>query len=264
MTIAGSSRIAACFAKLKQEQRTGLVTFTMAYDPDRDTSLEILKSLPEAGADIIELGMPFSDPMADGPAIQAAGIRALSAGGSLVGTLSIAKAFRQTNQHTPLILMGYYNPIYCYGVEKFVAAAADAGVDGFIVVDLPPEEDDRLFACTCAAGLSLIKLVTPTTDKARLEVIVQKASGFIYYVSVAGVTGTASATTASISDALARFRAGTDLPIVVGFGIRTAEQAAAVAVHADAVVVGSALIDKLQESSENALELVRSLAEAVK
>lgn len=259
----GNSRIAECFARLKRENNAGLVTFTMASDPDYDTSLEVLKSLPAMGADIIELGMPFSDPMADGPAIQAAGIRALEAGGSLAATLAIVKSFREENHHTPLILMGYYNPVYRYGVEQFVTDAQAAGVDGFIIVDLPPEEDDRLFTASNAAGLSLIKLVTPTTDAKRMEVIVKKASGFIYYVSVAGITGTGSATTASIEEALTRFRMQTDLPIVVGFGIKAPTQAAAIAKHADAVVVGSALVDALQRSPEEALTLVKSLSKAV-
>ncbi len=260
----GTNRIAACFERLKNEKRAGLVTFTMAYDPDQATSLSVLKALPAAGADIIELGMPFSDPMADGPAIQAAGIRALKAGGSLKDTLAIATAFRETNQHTPLILMGYYNPIYRYGIERFVEDAAKAGVDGFIIVDIPPEEDDKLFTCSCTSGLSLIKLITPTTDEKRLQVITAKASGFLYYVSVTGVTGTGSATSGSIEAALARFRTHTNLPIVVGFGIKTPEQVKATALSADAVVVGSALVERLQNGEQPALELVRELAEAVR
>lgn len=259
-----SNRIAHCFTRLKAEKRAGLVTFTMAYDPDRETSLNILKALPAAGADIIELGMPFSDPMADGPAIQEAGIRALNSGSTLAGVLEIATAFRAENSATPLILMGYYNPLYHYGLERFVQDAKQAGVDGFIIVDLPPEEDDELFALTQAAGLSLIKLVTPTTDEKRLEVIVKKASGFIYYVSVAGVTGTASATSASIETALTRFRRATDLPIVVGFGIRTPEQAKEVAQYGDAVVVGSALVNKTKESPQEVLKLVEALAGGIR
>lgn len=259
-----SNRIAQCFAQLKAEKRAGLVTFTMAYDPDRETSLDILKALPAAGADIIELGMPFSDPMADGPAIQEAGIRALQSGSTLAGVLEIATAFRAENNTTPLILMGYYNPLYHYGLERFVQDAKQAGVDGLIIVDLPPEEDDELFALTQAAGLSLIKLVTPTTDEKRLEVIVKKASGFIYYVSVAGVTGTASATSASIEAALTRFRLATDLPIVVGFGIRTPEQAKEVAQYGDAVVVGSALVNKAKESPQEVLKLVEALAGGIR
>lgn len=258
-------RIAKRFEKLKAEKRAGLVTFTMAYDPDYDTSLSILNGLPEAGADIIELGMPFSDPMADGPAVEAAGIRALASGAKLAGILEIVAAFRATDQDTPIILMGYANPIYHYGLEAFATDAAKAGVDGLIIVDLPPEEDTALYEHASAHNIALIKLVTPTTDAERLQVILQKASGFLYYVSVAGITGTKSASQASIADALIRFKTHTSLPVVVGFGVRTPEQAKAIANVADGVVVGSALVNQVADgdkagAKERLLNMVRSLS----
>lgn len=263
-------RIAARFAALKAQKRAGLVTFTMAYDPEYDTSLNILKALPGAGADIIEIGMPFADPMADGPSIAAAGNRALQAGAKMHGVLGMIQQFREGNQETPIILMGYYNPILHYGIEAFVRDAKAAGVDGLIVVDLPPEEDDALYRATLAAEMALVKLITPTTDDARLAVILEKASGFLYYVSVAGITGTKSASVDSVNQALQRFRKQTDLPIVVGFGIKTPEQAAAMASVADAVVVGSALVGKVAEhmndrntAKREVLKLTEALAHSI-
>jgi len=241
-----NARIEACFKRLKAEGKTGLVTFTMAYDPDRDTSLEIIDHLAHSGADIIELGMPFSDPMADGPAIAEAGLRALESGSTLVGILALAIAFRSAHPKIPLILMGYYNPIYHYGVEKFVRDAAIAGVDGLIIVDLPSEEDEDLYHFAAQQKLCLIKLVTPTTDSDRLKIILERATGFVYYVSVAGITGMKSATGHSIKEALSEFRKMTDLPIAVGFGIKTSEQIRELHGIADAVVVGSALVTAIK------------------
>ena len=242
------NRITRRFAALKAEGRAGLVTFTMAGDPDGTASLEVLRALPRAGADLIELGMPFTDPMADGPAIQAAGLRALGAGMTLTRTLDMVKAFRNDDHDTPLILMGYYNPIYIHGVERFLAEARQAGVDGLIVVDLPPEEDAELCLPAREAGLDFIRLATPTTDAARLPAVLANTSGFLYYVSIAGITGTATPNYDSVAAAVARFKAKTDLPIAVGFGVNTAEDAAAIAASADAVVVGSAIIKVLQGS----------------
>lgn len=260
-----STRIKQRFDALKQEKRAALVTFTMAYDPDLATSLGVLKSLPAAGADIIELGMPFSDPMADGPAIQEAGIRALKAGAKLAGVLDMARQFREGEKDTPLVLMGYYNPVQSFGLEKFVDAARDAGVDGLIIVDLPPEEDKPLFALTQKSGIALIKLVTPTTDEARLKVILPTAGGFLYYVAVAGVTGTKSASQGSIQTAVSMIKKHTDLPVAVGFGINTADNVAQVAKAADAVVVGSALVKTLSNKGEEAaLAFVGQLAEGVR
>jgi tryptophan synthase alpha chain len=243
-----SQRITQKFAQLKSEQRAALVSFTMAFDPDKATSLEILKALPEAGADILELGMPFSDPMADGPAIEAAGLRALKNGATLLGILEIVTSFRKTNNTTPVILMGYYNPIHHFGIDAFTAAAKKAGVDGLIVVDLPTEEDSLLRKACQGQGLSLIKLVTPTTSDLRLQKTLANASGFIYYVSVAGITGTKSASTDSVRDAIARIRKHTDLPVAVGFGIKDRAGVAALGAHADAVVVGSALVRAIEAS----------------
>lgn len=248
-----NSRITQCFAKLKAEKRTGLVTFTMAYDPDEKTSLEILKSLPLAGADIVELGVPFSDPTADGPIIQAAGKRALEAGASLRGTLKIAAAFRETHPEVPLVLMGYYNPVYQYGPAAFFKDAKAAGVDGLIIVDLPPEEDELIAELAVSAGIALIKLITPTTDDKRLARILPKASGFLYYVSVAGITGTKSATSSSVEEAIARFKRHTYLPVVVGFGIKTEAQVAEIGKVADAVVVGSALVQVIENQKKEAV-----------
>ena len=247
-----TTRITARFDALKAEGRAGLVTFTMAGDPDRDTALAILRALPAAGADVIELGMPFTDPMADGPAIQAAGLRALKSGATLAGTLDIVRAFREENADTPLILMGYYNPIYIHGVERFLADARAAGVDGLIVVDLPPEEDAELCVPARAAGLDFIRLATPTTDAARLPAVLENTSGFLYYVSIAGITGTAAPSRDAVQAAVARLKAKTDLPVAVGFGVRTAASAAEMAGSgADAVVVGSAIVDALRGSLED-------------
>jgi tryptophan synthase alpha chain len=239
------SRIADRFAKLKAEGRAGLVTFVTAGDPDIETSSTILAGLPGAGADLIELGMPFSDPMADGPSIEAAGHRALKAGINLSRILDIVAVFRQGDGDTPLILMGYFNPIYSYGVERFVADAVAAGVDGMIVVDLPPEVDAELRVPAQAVGLEVIRLATPTTDSARLPRVLDGAGGFLYYVAVAGVTGTKHAAIDDIAAAVARLKASTTLPVAVGFGIRDPSSAAAVARHADASVVGSAIVDRI-------------------
>lgn len=236
------SRLGARFAKLAAENRAALVTYSMAFDPDGDTSQELLAGLPTAGADIIELGMPFTDPMADGEAIQFAAQRALAAGGTLRGVLDMITRFRQGDDQTPLVLMGYYNPIYTWGVERFCADAAKAGIDGLIVVDLPPEEADELLPHCRANGIDFIFLTAPTSDDARLPTIVGNASGFVYYVSITGITGTASASADATAQAVARIRRHTDLPICVGFGIKTPEQAAEVARVADGAVVGSAIV----------------------
>ncbi len=241
------SRIAARFAALRAEGRSGFVTFLMAGDPDYATSLALIERLPAAGVDVIEIGMPFSDPMADGPAIQAAGQRALKAGASLVRTLELVSAFRQKDRTTPIVLMGYYNPIYRYGGERFAKAAGAAGVDGVIVVDLPPEEDAELRPHLAAAGLDLIRLATPTTDDKRLPAVLDGASGFIYYVAVLGVTGTRSARPDDVARHVAAIRTRTQLPIAVGFGIKTPEQAADIAGFADGAVVGSALVQMIAE-----------------
>jgi len=237
-----ADRLSARFAKLRADDRAGLVTFVTAGDPDFDTSLAIVAGLPKAGSDVIELGMPFTDPMADGPAIQAAGLRALKNGASTVRTLELVRRFRRTDDETPIVLMGYYNPIYHYGVDRFVADARAAGADGLIIVDLPPEEDRELREPAQAAGLHLIRLATPTTDAVRLPKVLTHSSGFLYYVAVAGITGTKSADAADTERAIARIRASTKLPIAVGFGIRTPEQAADIGRFADAAVVGTALV----------------------
>jgi len=243
-----STRIDRRFAALKEEGRAALVTFTMAGDPDYDTSLAIARALPNAGADIIELGMPFTDPMADGPAIQAAGLRALKAGQRMTRTLSLVRDFRKDDDQTPIILMGYYNPIYIYGNEPFVADAKAAGVDGLIIVDLPPEEDEELCLPALKVGLNFIRLATPTTDDKRLPKVLTNTSGFVYYVSVTGVTGTAAPDTSKVTGAVARIKRHTLLPVAVGFGVKTAEQARAIAEGADGVVVGSALVDAMFKS----------------
>jgi tryptophan synthase alpha chain len=244
---AETGRIAARFAGLKAENRAGLVVFVTAGDPDAEISAGILAGLPAAGADIIELGMPFSDPMADGPSIQAASLRALKSGQTLARTLAMVRDFRRGDRTTPLVLMGYYNPIYIYGVDRFVADAVDAGVDGLIVVDLPPEEDEEVRPQAARAGLAVIRIAAPTSDGARLAILANGASGFLYYASITGITGTKSAKVSSISDAVARIRRASRLPVAVGFGIKTPEQAAEVAAHADAVVVGSAVVDHIAE-----------------
>ena len=243
------TRITHRFDTLKAEGRAGLVTFTMAGDPDVATSLDIMRALPAAGADVIELGMPFTDPMADGPAIQAAGLRALNSGTTLPDTLDLVRSFRDADNATPVILMGYYNPIYIYGVERFLADALNAGVDGLIVVDLPPEEDEELCVPARAAGLDFIRLATPTTDADRLPAVLANTSGFLYYVSIAGITGTSVPSSDAVASAVIRLKARTDLPVAVGFGVKTAETAAAIAGSgADAVVVGSAIVETLGRS----------------
>ena len=246
--IGGEARIKAVFEALKAANEPGLVTFITAGDPDMPTSTKILTGLTEAGADVIELGMPFTDPMADGKAIQAANLRSLAKGTKLKDVLAMVAAFRQTNTKTPIILMGYYNPIYIYGVDSFLSDAKAAGVDGLIIVDLPPEEDTELCLPTLQAGLSFIRLATPTTDDKRLTAVLRHTSGFVYYVSVAGVTGANSAQSQTVAQAITRLKNNTDLPVAVGFGIRTPDQAAAIGKMADAAVVGSAIIDKIADS----------------
>jgi len=243
-----TTRIDARFAELKQQGRSALVTFLMAGDPDPATALEILKALPKAGADIIEIGMPFTDPMADGPSIQAAGLRALKAGMTLKKTLETVRGFRKDDNATPLVLMGYYNPIYIYGVDKFLIDAKTAGVDGLIIVDLPPEEDTELCLPAMKAGLNFIRLATPTTDDKRLPAVLANTSGFVYYVSITGITGSASADTEVVGGAVSRIKRHTDLPVCVGFGIRTPENARGIAATADGAVVGTALVDALRGS----------------
>ena len=245
---ADSGRIRTRFERLRAEGRGGLVTFVTAGDPDLDTSFEIVAGLPGAGADLIEIGMPFSDPMADGPSIQAAGQRALRAGVTLQKTLDMVARVRERDDATPIVLMGYYNPIYSYGVERFLAAAKRAGVDGLIVVDLPPEEDAELCIPALKAGVNFIRLATPTTDDQRLPAVLANTSGFVYYVSIAGITGTRAAPQADIAQAVERLRRHTGLPIAVGFGIKTGEQASQVAACADAAVVGSALVDTIRRN----------------
>lgn len=251
-----SGRIKAKFSALKKQKKTGFISFTMAYDPDKETSFAIMKKLPEAGVDIIEFGMPFSDPMADGPAIQKADIRALKAGATLRGILDLVVRFREQDNVTPVVLMGYYNPLYAYGLERFVKDAVVSGVDGLLIVDLPPEEDATLFALTQKHKLDLIKLVTPTTDEARLKLVLEKASGFLYYVSVAGVTGTKTASYDSVKDAVSFFKQHTDLPVAVGFGIKSKDDVNAVSHYADAVVVGSALVTQLDTASPMAEDVL--------
>jgi tryptophan synthase alpha chain len=243
-----TTRIERRFATLKEEGRAALVTFTMAGDPDPATSLVLAKALPKAGADLIELGMPFTDPMADGPAIQAAGQRALRAGQTLAKTLTLVRDFRQGDDDTPIVLMGYYNPIYIYGVARFLADAKTAGVDGLIVVDLPPEEDEELCIPALDAGLNFIRLATPTTDDERLPAVLNNTSGFVYYVSITGITGAAAPDASKVATAVTRIKRHSHLPVAVGFGVKNAEQARAIAADADGVVVGSALVDTLRHS----------------
>ncbi|MDX7949799.1 tryptophan synthase subunit alpha [Lichenihabitans sp. Uapishka_5] len=242
------SRLDRRFAACREAGRAALVTFITAGDPDPDTSLALLRSLPAAGADVIELGMPFTDPMADGPVIQAAGLRALKAGQNLGKTLDMVRAFREQDADTPIILMGYYNPIFVYGVPRFLAEAKAVGVDGFIVVDLPPEQDDEFCLPALEAGLSFIRLATPTTDERRLPAVLANTSGFVYYVSVTGITGSSVPDYSKVGEAVARIKGHTTLPVAVGFGVKTADDAAAVAAHADGVVVGTALISVLKQS----------------
>ncbi|MDA0787295.1 MAG: tryptophan synthase subunit alpha [Proteobacteria bacterium] len=270
-----SGRIEARFAKLEDENRAAFVPFIMAADPDLETSFEILQGLPAAGADLIELGVMYSDPMADGPAIQAAGLRAKAGGARLDRTLDMVRRFRTGDNETPIILMGYYNPIYIYGVDRFLTDARAAGVDGLIVVDLPPEEDTELCLPALAAGMHFIRLATPTTDDKRLPAVIANTSGFVYYVAIAGITGTKSADAADIQASVERLKRYTDLPIAVGFGIRTPDQAGAVAQIADAAVVGSAIVQMVADNLDadgkatpelvtNVLGLSRSLADGVR
>jgi tryptophan synthase alpha chain len=246
-----TTRIDARFAELAKQGRSAFVTFLMAGDPDPKTSLDIIKALPKAGADIIEIGMPFTDPMADGPSIQAAGLRALKAGMTLKKTLEMIRGFRKDDDTTPLVLMGYYNPIYIYGVDKFLADAKTAGVDGLIIVDLPPEEDTELCIPAMKAGLNFIRLATPTTDDKRLPAVLANTSGFVYYVSITGITGSASADTRVVGEAVARIKRHTKLPVCVGFGIRTPDAARAIAENANGAVVGTALVDALRASLDS-------------
>jgi tryptophan synthase alpha chain len=270
-----TTRIDKRFAALKAEGRAGLVTFLMAGDPDHETSLAIIAALPEAGADLIEIGMPFTDPMADGPAIQAAGLRALQSGETLTKTIDLVRQVREGDSDTPIVLMGYYNPIYIYGVDRFLTDAKAAGVDGLIVVDLPPEEDVELCLPAMKAGVNFIRLATPTTDDKRLPAVLANTSGFVYYVSITGITGSAAPDTARVAQAVARIKRHTDLPVAVGFGVRDAARARAIAEAADAVVVGSALVDVLAQSLDKdgkatkktvaaVTDLVASLAEGVR
>lgn len=269
------TRISTRFADLAAEGRPGLVTFITAGDPDGETSLAILKALPGAGADVIEVGVPFTDPMADGPAIQAAGLRALKAGQTLEKTLQMVRDFRAVDDATPIVLMGYFNPVYVYGVERFLADARGAGVDGLIVVDLPPEEDDELCLPALKAGLDFIRLATPTTDNKRLPAVLKHTAGFVYYVSITGITGSATPDADLVSAAVARIKGHTKLPVAVGFGVKTPAQAAAIAAGADAVVVGSALVETVRTSLDetgaatartlsDVEALVRGLSEAVR
>ena len=272
MSTADSGRIARRFAALKAAKRGGLVTFVTAGDPDAGSSLTLLKGLPAAGADLIEIGMPFSDPMADGPAIQASSLRALRAGMTLRKTLDLVRQFRAGEADTPIVLMGYYNPIYQYGVDRFLADFKAAGADGLIVVDLPPEEDEELCVPALKAGVNFIRLATPTTDDKRLPAVLRNTSGFVYYVSILGITGTRSAADAEVKKAVERLKRHTDLPVAVGFGIKTPEQAASVASVADAAVVGSALVSRIAERAagagngvaEEVLGFVRQLAAGVR
>lgn len=257
------SLIDACFAKLKTEGRKALTTFTMACDPNFETSKDILLSLPDAGVDIIELGMPFSDPMADGPVIQEAGLRALQEGGSVKKTLELASLFRKQHADTPLILMGYYNPIYHYGAEAFAKDAAKAGVDGIILVDLPYEEEAEFKPALEAEGVAFIRLIAPTSVENRLPVLLENTQGFIYYIAVAGITGSKSADEASLTGQVKKLKEHTDTPVIVGFGIKTPEQAKAILQHADGIVVGSALIQALQESKAQGVEFIRQIAAAI-
>jgi tryptophan synthase alpha chain len=270
-----TTRIDARFAALKQEGRAALVTFTMAGDPDYETALAILKVLPAAGADVIELGMPFTDPMADGPAIQVAGLRALKSGANMKRTLSLVREFRRGDEATPIVLMGYYNPIYVYGGEQFLADAKAAGVDGLIIVDLPPEEDAELCLPALKAGLNFIRLATPTTDDKRLPTVLTNTSGFVYYVSITGITGAAAPDAGKVTEAVKRIKHHTELPVCVGFGVRTAEQARALAQGANGVVVGSALVDAVRKTLSSdgkataatvpaVADLVRALAGGVR
>lgn len=257
------TRIDAKFAELNAKGQKAFVTYVMAGDPDFDTSLEIVRGLPEAGVDIIELGLPFTDPMADGPTIQLAGQRSLEGGMTLQKTLDLARAFREGDNTTPIVLMGYYNPIYSRGVESFLAEAKDAGIDGLIIVDLPPEEDSELCIPAQEAGLNFIRLATPTTDDKRLPKVLQNTSGFVYYVSITGITGAANAVAGDVGPEVARIKSATELPVIVGFGIKTPEGAADIAQVADGAVVGSAIVDRIAQGNNPAdvLAFVKSLAD---
>lgn len=270
-----TGRVSRRFAQTRTQGRAALITFVMGGDPDLATSLDLVKALPHAGADLIEIGMPFSDPMADGPSIQAAGQRALKAGATLKGVLGLVRDFRRADDDTPVVLMGYYNPIYAYGVERFLDHAKAAGVDGLIVVDLPPEEDEELRHPAARVGLDVIRLATPTTDPARLSIVLTNASGFIYYVSITGVTGAAIPDYSKVAGAVRRIKARTKLPVAVGFGVKNGDNAAALAQYADAVVVGTALVDGLQatldvearadgQTVQAVLNLVNDLAHGVR
>lgn len=263
-----TTRIDRKFESLKAEGRPGLVTYFMGGDPDFETSLAIMKALPKAGADVIELGMPFSDPMADGPAIQLAGQRALKNGQTLKKTLALAAAFRKEDDTTPIVLMGYYNPVYIYGVDTFLADAKASGIDGLIIVDLPPEMDDELCVPALKAGINFIRLATPTTDDRRLPAVLKNTSGFVYYVSMTGITGSAIADTSKVNEAVARIKGHTDLPVCVGFGVKTAEQARVIGKAADGVVVGTAIVNQiaatLDRDNRATADTVESVATMVK
>ncbi len=273
--MSAATRIDTRFKELAGEGRAGLVTFITGGDPDYDTSLAILKALPKAGADIIEVGVPFTDAMADGPPIQASSLRALAAGQSLKKTIAMVREFRATDNTTPVVLMGYYNPVYIYGVDKFLKDAKEAGVDGLIVVDLPPEEDEELCLPAMKAGINFIRLATPTTDDKRLPAVLKNTSGFVYYVSIAGVSGAATPQASNVIEAVARIKRHTKLPIAVGFGLKTPEHARAIASGADAAVVGSALVEAVRMSLDDkaratpktvkaVTDLVSALAEGVR
>ena len=257
------SRIQDCFSRLGAERKKAFVAYVMAGDPDFETSLEVVLGLPGAGVDIIELGLPFTDPMADGPVIQLAGQRALKAGQTLDRTLEMVRRLRERDDRTPVVLMGYYNPIHSRGVERFLGEAKAAGIDGLIVVDLPPEEDEELCLPALARGIDFIRLATPTTDDRRLPTVLRNTSGFVYYVSITGITGAAEARPSDVGPEVARIKAATDLPVIVGFGIRTPESARAIASVADGAVVGSAIVAEIAQgrSPEEVLAFVRSLAE---
>ena len=269
-----TERMEKRFAALKAEGRPALITYFMGGDPDFDTSLQIMKALPKAGADVIELGMPFSDPMADGPSIQMAGLRALKGGQTLAKTLELAREFRKSDPDTPIVMMGYYNPIYIHGVDKFLTEATEAGVDGLIVVDLPPEMDEELCLPAIKAGINFIRLATPTTDDKRLPAVLRNTSGFVYYVSMTGITGTAIADTSKVNTAVQRIKGHTDLPICVGFGVKTAEHARAIGANADGVVVGTAIVNVMAdaikagksagETADAVTALVKELAKGVR
>ena len=257
------TRIDDTFARLRKDGRKAFVAYVMAGDPDPEQSAAVLRGLPGAGVDIIELGIPFTDPMADGPTIQLAGQRALEAGQTLARTLDMVRAFREQDDQTPIVLMGYYNPIFSRGVARFLEEANDVGVDGLIVVDLPPEEDDELCIPAQAMGLNFIRLATPTTDDRRLPKVLQNTSGFVYYVSITGITGAGEAQSAEVGPEVARIKRQTDLPLVVGFGIKTPDAARAVAEVADGVVIGSAIVERIGrgDSADEVLAFVASLAE---